>query len=142
MKRHVLTAIVAAVAPAAAAAHKPRAHVPGCSSRSCDDRIGARWAKRHQRALAHAATASWYGPGFYGHTTACGQTLTTLTRGVAHKTLACGTRLRLCAKRCVVTWVIDRGPYVAGREFDLTAATRADIGAAALGTVRYAVVGG
>ena len=33
--------------------------------------------------------ASWYGPGFFGNTTACGQTLTKKTVGVAHKKLPC-----------------------------------------------------
>src|SRR4051794_8984745 len=36
---------------------------------------------------------SWYGPGFYGHRTACGQTLTRGLIGVAHKTLPCGTKI-------------------------------------------------
>lgn len=139
MKRPlILTALLVALPVPALAKH--RKFPPGCQTKRCSDRIGAIWRAHHPRVKARAATASWYGPGFYGHTTACGQTLTAATRGVAHKTLACGTRLRLCAKRCVVTRVIDRGPYVAGREFDLTAATRADIGAAALGTVRYVLV--
>ena len=34
---------------------------------------------------------SWYGPGFYGNGTACGQTLTKELVGVAHRTLPCGT---------------------------------------------------
>ena len=37
--------------------------------------------------------ASYYGPGFYGNRTACGQTMSTTLQGVAHRTLPCGTPL-------------------------------------------------
>lgn len=68
---------------------------------------------------------SWYGPGFYGQRTACGQTLTEELQGVAHKTLPCGTLVtfRNAAGVIVTVPVIDRGPYVAGRQWDLTGAT-------------------
>jgi rare lipoprotein A len=70
------------------------------------------------------ASASWYGPGLYGNHLGCGGTLTPGRVGVAHKTLPCGTRLRLRHRgRTVRVRVIDRGPYVAGREYDLTEAT-------------------
>jgi rare lipoprotein A len=69
---------------------------------------------------------SWYGPGFYGNTTACGQTYTRTIHGVAHKSLPCGTMItfRNPANGATITVpVIDRGPYVAGRHWDLSAAT-------------------
>jgi rare lipoprotein A (peptidoglycan hydrolase) len=82
------------------------------------------------------AAASWYGPGLYGNGTACGQTLTPSTLGVAHKTMPCGTKLRLrYGNRTVAVRVIDRGPFVAGREFDLTAATKQRLGFPDTGTV-------
>lgn len=82
------------------------------------------------------AVASWYGPGFYGNRTACGQTLTTSTVGVAHKTMPCGTKLTLRhGSNTVKVEVIDRGPYVGGREFDLTSATRQKLGFGSTGTV-------
>jgi rare lipoprotein A len=75
------------------------------------------------------AAASWYGPGFYGNTTACGGTLTRSTLGVAHKTLPCGTKVKLrYGKRTVRVPVIDRGPYAAGRVYDLTYATKQRLG--------------
>ena len=44
--------------------------------------------------------------------------------GVAHKSLPCGTRVTLRhSGRVVRVRVIDRGPYVGAREYDLTAAT-------------------
>lgn len=82
------------------------------------------------------ANASWYGPGFYGNRTACGQTLTTSTRGVAHKTMPCGTKLTLRYKgNETVVRVIDRGPYHGNREFDLTGATKNDLGFGSTGVV-------
>lgn len=82
------------------------------------------------------AAASWYGPGFYGNRTACGQTLTSSTLGVAHKSMPCGTRLKLrYGSRTVRVRVIDRGPYAAGREFDLTYATKQRLGFPDTGTV-------
>jgi rare lipoprotein A (peptidoglycan hydrolase) len=64
---------------------------------------------------------SWYGPGFYGKRTACGLTLTKTLYGVAHRTLPCGTlvEFRYQGKSSIVP-VVDRGPYVDGRRWDLT----------------------
>jgi rare lipoprotein A len=68
--------------------------------------------------------ASWYGPGLYGNRLGCGGTLSAGRLGVAHKSLPCGTKVTLRhGGRVVRVRVIDRGPYVGGREFDLTAAT-------------------
>jgi rare lipoprotein A len=80
--------------------------------------------------------ASWYGPGFYGGRTACGQTLTASIKGVAHKWLPCGTRVRFRYRgRTTVARVIDRGPYAAGREWDLAPATKRALGFGSTGTV-------
>lgn len=69
--------------------------------------------------------ASWYGPGFYGNRTACGQVYTPEIIGVAHRTLRCGTMLILEYRgRTMAVPVIDRGPYIAGRTLDLSNATR------------------
>ena len=64
---------------------------------------------------------SWYGPGFIGNRTACGKTLTRSLLGVAHRTLPCGTLITFrSAGRTLTVPVVDRGPYVADRIFDLT----------------------
>lgn len=87
-----------------------------------------------------SAGASWYGPGLYGNRTACGQTLRASTIGVAHKTLPCGTMVKFAYRgRAVVAPVIDRGPYVKGRAWDLTAAASEALGLEGVGMVRYAV---
>ena len=82
------------------------------------------------------AHASWYGPGLYGNRTACGQTLTSSTQGVAHKSLPCGTRVSLYYRgRSTTVPVIDRGPYVDGRDYDLTAATANRLGFSGTDTI-------
>jgi hypothetical protein len=70
--------------------------------------------------------ASWYGG---GGSLACGGSLTSSTMGVASRTLPCGTLVRLrLGWRTVSVPVVDRGPYVEGREFDLTQATKQALG--------------
>lgn len=81
--------------------------------------------------------ASWYGPGFYGNRTACGQVYTPEILGVAHRTLPCGTPVRLeFAGRTLTVPVIDRGPFIAGRTLDLSNAARAALGCTDLCPVR------
>jgi len=82
------------------------------------------------------AHASYYGPGLYGNGVACGGTLMPGTMGVAHKTLPCGTKVKLRYRgRSVTVPVIDRGPYVAGRDYDLTEAVKERLGFPGTGTV-------
>jgi hypothetical protein len=79
------------------------------------------------------AEASWYGG---GGPLACGGWLTSSTLGVANKTLPCGTMITLRYEgRSLRVPVIDRGPFVAGREFDLTQATKEALGFGDLGQV-------
>lgn len=66
---------------------------------------------------------SWYGPGFYGKRTACGYAMTQSLRGVAHRTLPCGTLVTFKNPDNGVTItvpVVDRGPFVSSRDWDLT----------------------
>jgi rare lipoprotein A len=77
--------------------------------------------------------ASWYGG---GGSLACGGSLTSTTMGVANKTLPCGTLVTLRYDgHTVRVPVVDRGPYVAGREFDLTEATKQALGFSGVGQV-------
>jgi hypothetical protein len=79
------------------------------------------------------AEASWYGG---AGTLACGGELTSSTLGVANKTLPCGTLVTLRYEgRTIRVPVVDRGPYVEGREFDLTEATKNDLGFGGVGEV-------
>jgi peptidoglycan lytic transglycosylase len=79
---------------------------------------------------------SWYGPGLFGGPLACGGTLGFGTMGVANRTLPCGTMVTLRYRgRSVRVPVIDRGPFVGGREYDLSEATRNALRFGDLGTV-------
>ncbi len=111
-------------------------------------RIGSEWVRLRfagaagelatRRRLGHLnvyrlALASWYGG---GGTLACGGTLTSNTLGVANKTLPCGTLVTLrYGAHTIRVPVVDRGPYVAGREFDLTEATKQALGFGGVGEV-------
>jgi rare lipoprotein A len=82
------------------------------------------------------AQASWYGPGLYGNRLGCGGQLTTGRLGVANKTLPCGAKVTLRHHgRMLRVPVIDRGPYVGGREYDLTAATANRLGFSGHGAI-------
>ncbi len=75
------------------------------------------------------AVASWYGPGFYGRMTACGQRMTRTLLGVAHRTLPCGAEVALAYRgKSITVPVVDRGPFRPGRRWDLTAATAKALG--------------
>jgi rare lipoprotein A (peptidoglycan hydrolase) len=69
-----------------------------------------------------AQIATWFGPGFYGQKTACGQTMTPTIVGVASRTLPCGTLVLVNYRGHRLTVpVIDRGPYAHnGATWDLT----------------------
>jgi rare lipoprotein A len=75
------------------------------------------------------AMATWYGPGLYGNTTACGQKLTKELVGVAHKSLPCGTMVEVAYRgTSIVVPVVDRGPFVKGMTWDLTSAAAEQLG--------------
>ena len=83
---------------------------------------------------------SWYGPGFYGKRTACGQAMTESLVGVAHRTLPCGTRITFKnpSNGSIVTApVVDRGPYVAGRQWDLTGGLCLKLGHCYTGSIAW-----
>lgn len=84
---------------------------------------------------------SWYGPRFYGNRTACGQAYTTTIMGVAHRTLPCGTlvEFRWNGKTATVP-VIDRGPYVKGRTWDLSGALCVYLDHCFTGPIEYRLV--
>ncbi len=73
--------------------------------------------------------ATWFGPGFYGKQTACGQTLTPGVVGVANRTLPCGTLVKVTYQSHSLTVpVLDRGPYSHSASWDLTAGAAEALG--------------
>ncbi len=76
----------------------------------------------------------------YGLGLACGGVLHRNQLGVAHKTAPCGTLITFTyAGRSLTVPVIDRGPYIVGREWDLTGATAAALGFPGLGKIEWAL---
>jgi rare lipoprotein A (peptidoglycan hydrolase) len=76
----------------------------------------------------------------YGLGLACGGVLARDRLGVAHKTAPCGTLITFTySGRSLTVPVIDRGPYVAGREWDLTGATAAALGFPGLGRIEWSL---
>ena len=96
-------------------------------------------AKELAGSMPHSG-ATWYGPGFYGSRTACGQVLRAGTVGVAHKTLPCGTKVTFYYHgRSAIATVIDRGPYTKGNSWDLTNGLRRLLRFGGSDQIRYAV---
>ncbi len=94
-------------------------------------------------AIKKVALATWFGPGFYGQTTACGQTLTPAVIGVANRTLPCGTLVKFSYKgRAATVPVIDRGPYAHnGAQWDLTTEAAHVLGMADTARLHTSIVG-
>lgn len=83
---------------------------------------------------AEQMVASWYGPGFEGATTASGEPFDPYDYTAAHKTYEFGTRLIVTYEgRSVVVRVNDRGPFVAGRDLDLSQGAAEYLGLTAVG---------
>lgn len=85
---------------------------------------------------------SFYGPGFYGKRTACGLAYTKTIMGVAHKSLPCGTLVDFKYKGKIIRVpVIDRGPYVDGRIWDLSGALCTALDHCYTGPIEYRIIG-
>ena len=86
-------------------------------------------------ARAEEILSSWYGPGLEGNLTASGEAFNPYYEyTAAHPYLPMGTELEVCYASCTVVRVNDRGPYVAGRDLDLSQAAAEEVGLTAVGT--------
>ncbi|MDQ6915840.1 MAG: septal ring lytic transglycosylase RlpA family protein [Actinomycetota bacterium] len=103
------------------------------------DRVNAATVQRiGQLSGYRPALASRYD--MYGGALACGGSLGYDSLVVAHRTLPCGTKVRIRYRgRSVTATVRDRGPYSGGREFDLAGAVARRLGFDGVGTVLVAV---
>jgi hypothetical protein len=105
-----------------------------------DGVVGSKTRKKVARTMPKSG-ATWYGPGFFGERTACGQRLSRKTIGVAHRHLPCGTKVTLkYGGRYVRTKVIDRGPYASGIRWDLTQRTARKLHLEVTDTIRAAPI--
>jgi rare lipoprotein A len=95
-----------------------------------------------QVTVYRSARATYYGPGFFDQTTACGQTLTPTLIGVANRTLPCGTLVEVSyGGRRLTVPVVDRGPYANGADWDLTAGAAQALGITGTEQIGTLIVG-
>ena len=75
----------------------------------------------HAASSCVGASHYGYGDGYHGQITANGERFNTYAMTAAHRSLPFGTRLRVTyGGRSVLVRINDRGPYVAGRDLDLS----------------------
>jgi rare lipoprotein A len=86
------------------------------------------------QARAEEMVSSWYGPGLEGNLTASGESFDPYNDYTAASFYyPMGTKLRVCYATCTVVRVNDLGPYVGGRDLDLSAVAAEEIGLTAAG---------
>ncbi|MBX3009713.1 MAG: septal ring lytic transglycosylase RlpA family protein [Melioribacteraceae bacterium] len=86
--------------------------------------------------------ASWYGPRFHGKQTANGESYNQMALTAAHKTLPFGTLLRVTNLKngeSVIVRINDRGPFIEGRDLDLSKGTAQSLGMIKKGVVKVKV---
>jgi hypothetical protein len=100
----------------------------------------ARNARRGKAAISkHVARASWYGTSFQGKPTAGGGTFNPHRLTAAHRTIHLGSKVKvteLRSGRSVVVQITDRGPFLPGRDIDLSYAAARQLGIVRRGVAR------
>lgn len=87
------------------------------------------------------AVCSWYGDAFNGRGTASGQIFNEEDFTCASRTLPFGTVLALThGDLRIIAYVNDRGPFVAGRDLDLSKAAARELGLSGVGTIQVEIV--
>jgi len=86
--------------------------------------------------------ASWYGPKFHGKMTANGEIYDQMAFTAAHKRLSFGTLLKVTNVkngRSVIVRINDRGPYIEGRDLDLSKGAAIELGMLRKGVARLKI---
>lgn len=86
--------------------------------------------------------ASWYGPKFHGKLTANGEIYNQMALTAAHKSLKFGTLLKVTNTkngRSVIVRINDRGPYIEGRDLDLSKGAAIELGLLRRGVARVKI---
>ncbi len=144
--------VVAPAAPAAATATKPALSSLGDLSLERAKAVqkigkpykvaGLWYVPKHQPDYDESGTASWYGPGFHGKSTANGEKYNQTRLTAAHPTLPLPSYVEvtnLANGRTIVVRVNDRGPYKRGRILDLSARAAQLLGYQGNGTAQVRV---
>jgi rare lipoprotein A len=140
-----LTVLAFAIAPGAQATTGGAAPIPVATEEATTTEEAGTTTAFNEAELSFTplryAGASWYGgTTMWGRSTACGQVLRPSTVGVANKTLPCGTPVKFVWHgHSIVAPVIDRGPYIKGRAWDLTSAAAEALEFEGVGRIQYAV---
>jgi len=86
----------------------------------------------------YTSRAAPYGPTAGHARTACGEPLTATTMGIAHPVLPCGVKIYIRFRgNEVLTQVIERGPTVPDRDFDITKALADRLGLHGTQTIQW-----
>lgn len=86
----------------------------------------------------YTSLAAPYGPTAGERRTACGEAFTSKLQGIAHPVLPCGVKIYIkYGGTEVLTQVVDRGPTVPGRDFDITKALADRLGLHGTQTIRW-----
>ena len=105
--------------------------------------IGDTWYyPREQPDYDETGIASWYGPTFYGHSTANGERFDASALTAAHRTLPMPVNVRVTNLengRSLIVRVNDRGPFAKGRIIDLSERAATLLGYKDKGTARVRV---
>lgn len=91
---------------------------------------------------ARYITASWYGEDFHGRPTSSGERYDMYGFTAAHKTMKFGTKLRVTnpdTDKSVEVIVNDRGPFIWGRDLDLSYGAAREIGLTEKGVGRVRI---
>ena len=86
--------------------------------------------------------ASWYGPKFHGRYTANGEIYDQMAFTAANKQLKFGTLLKVTNPkngRSVIVRINDRGPYIEGRDLDLSKGAAIELGMMRKGVARLKI---
>lgn len=103
---------------------------------------GVTYTPRETFNLTETGTASWYGPGFHGKSTANGERYDQADRTAAHRTLQMPAIVRVTNLengRSTVVRVNDRGPFARSRVIDLSRTAAEEIDMVGKGTARVRI---
>ena len=95
------------------------------------DKVTVKEGEKGQPIIEQRGEASYYGPGFQGKTTATGERFDQNERTAAHPALPLGTKAtvtNLENGKSVDVQINDRGPYVKGRDIDLSKKAAKELG--------------
>ena len=97
--------------------------------------------KKENNSNLKTARTSWYGSRFFGKRTANGELFTKNIISFAHRSMSFGTKVKFYYNgNIVIAHCNDRGPFVKGREFDLSYKAAKILGFSGVKLVKYEIL--